>query len=55
MKTLLLTIFSVLCIQTVLGADTNEHTKIVCYWNSTAYDRQGEFFSLIAPITHVPF
>ncbi|XP_032684923.1 chitinase-like protein Idgf4 [Odontomachus brunneus] len=41
MKTLLLTIFSVLCIQAVLGVDPYEHSKVVCYWNSTAYDRQG--------------
>ncbi|XP_011138223.1 chitinase-like protein Idgf4 [Harpegnathos saltator] len=41
MKTLLLTIFAVLCIQTVLSVDPYEHTKVVCYWNSTAYERQG--------------
>ncbi|XP_024893074.1 chitinase-like protein Idgf4 isoform X2 [Temnothorax curvispinosus] len=41
MKTLLFTVFAVLCIQAVFGVDPNEHNKVVCYWNSTAYERQG--------------
>ncbi|XP_029178705.1 chitinase-like protein Idgf4 isoform X2 [Nylanderia fulva] len=41
MKMLFLVALAALCIQTVLGADPHEHSKVVCYWNSTAYERQG--------------
>ncbi|XP_011633966.1 chitinase-like protein Idgf4 isoform X3 [Pogonomyrmex barbatus] len=41
MKTLLLAVFALLCIQAVFSVDPNEHNKVVCYWNSTAYERQG--------------
>ncbi|KAL0106418.1 hypothetical protein PUN28_016264 [Cardiocondyla obscurior] len=41
MKTLFSVVLAVLCIQAVFGADSNEHNKVVCYWNSTAYERQG--------------
>jgi len=42
MKTLLSAVFTVLAVQAVFGVDPNEHNKVVCYWNSTAYERQGE-------------
>ncbi|XP_012226314.1 chitinase-like protein Idgf4 isoform X2 [Linepithema humile] len=42
MKTLLSVVFAVLCIQSVFGVDPHEHSKVVCYWNSTAYERQGQ-------------
>ncbi|KAL6261127.1 hypothetical protein P5V15_008656 [Pogonomyrmex californicus] len=41
MKTLLSAVFALLCIQAVFSVDPNEHNKVVCYWNSTAYERQG--------------
>ncbi|XP_050453622.1 chitinase-like protein Idgf4 isoform X1 [Cataglyphis hispanica] len=41
MKTLLSTVFAVLYIQAVFGVDPHEHSKVVCYWNSTAYEREG--------------
>ncbi|XP_018313331.1 chitinase-like protein Idgf4 isoform X1 [Mycetomoellerius zeteki] len=41
MKTLLSAVFVVLCIKAVFSADPNEHNKVVCFWNSTAYERQG--------------
>lgn len=44
MKTLLSVVFAVLYIQAVLGVDPHEHSKVVCYWNSTAYERQGGSF-----------
>lgn len=47
MKTLLSIALAVLCIQAVFGADPHEHSKVVCYWNSTAYERQGGLFSCV--------
>ncbi|RLU15529.1 hypothetical protein DMN91_012523 [Ooceraea biroi] len=41
MKTLLSAVLVILCIQAALGVDPLEHSKVVCYWNSTAYERQG--------------
>ncbi|XP_018058428.1 PREDICTED: chitinase-like protein Idgf4 isoform X2 [Atta colombica] len=41
MKTLLSVVFVVMCIKAVFSADPNEHNKVVCFWNSTAYERQG--------------
>ncbi|XP_020277901.1 chitinase-like protein Idgf4 isoform X2 [Pseudomyrmex gracilis] len=41
MKTLLSIIFALLCIQAALSADPHEHSKVVCYWNSTAFEREG--------------
>lgn len=40
MKLLFLTLLAVICLQEALCVvDTHEHNKIVCYWNSTAFDR----------------
>lgn len=58
MKTLLSAVFAVLYIQAVLGVDPHEHSKVVCYWNSTAYERQGgsfftSFFASLTFMLHV--
>ncbi|XP_017876180.1 chitinase-like protein EN03 isoform X2 [Ceratina calcarata] len=41
MRVLISAAVAVLCFSAVLCADTHEHTKVVCYWNSTAFERQG--------------
>lgn len=41
MKVLIFAAFAALCAQSVLSVDLHEHNKVVCYWNSTAFERQG--------------
>ncbi|XP_076237234.1 imaginal disc growth factor 4 isoform X2 [Calliopsis andreniformis] len=41
MKVLIFAALAVLSVQSVLSVDTHEHNKVVCYWNSTAFERQG--------------
>ncbi|XP_076288904.1 imaginal disc growth factor 4 isoform X2 [Lasioglossum baleicum] len=41
MKVLILAAIAAFCIQSVLSVDTHEHNKVVCFWNSTAFERQG--------------
>ncbi|XP_003702512.1 imaginal disc growth factor 4 isoform X2 [Megachile rotundata] len=41
MKVLLFAAIAVFCVQAVLSVDLHEHNKVVCYWNSTAFERQG--------------
>ena len=41
MKVLIFAVVAVFYVQSALGVDTHEHNKVVCYWNSTAFDRQG--------------
>ncbi|XP_076632361.1 imaginal disc growth factor 4 isoform X2 [Colletes latitarsis] len=41
MKVLIFAAFAALCAQSVLSVDPHEHNKVVCYWNSTAFERQG--------------
>ncbi|XP_053984569.1 chitinase-like protein EN03 isoform X1 [Hylaeus volcanicus] len=41
MKVLIIAAFAALCAQSVLGAELHEHNKVVCYWNSTAFEREG--------------
>nr|XP_034185610.1 chitinase-like protein Idgf4 isoform X2 [Osmia lignaria] len=41
MKVLIFTAIAVFCVQSVLTVDVHEHNKVVCYWNSTAFERQG--------------
>lgn len=42
MKVLIFAAVAVFCVQSVFTVDTHEHNKIVCYWNTTAFERQGE-------------
>ncbi|XP_015430447.1 PREDICTED: chitinase-like protein EN03 isoform X1 [Dufourea novaeangliae] len=41
MKVLIFAVFAAFCAPSVLTVDTHEHNKVVCYWNSTAFERQG--------------
>ncbi|PBC29668.1 Chitinase protein Idgf4 [Apis cerana cerana] len=41
MKVLIFAAVAVFCVQSVFTVDTHEHNKVVCYWNSTAFERQG--------------
>ncbi|XP_076756308.1 imaginal disc growth factor 4 isoform X1 [Xylocopa sonorina] len=41
MKVLIFAAIAVLSVQSALSVDTHEHNKVVCYWNTTAFDRQG--------------
>nr|XP_031830220.1 chitinase-like protein EN03 isoform X1 [Nomia melanderi]XP_031830221.1 chitinase-like protein EN03 isoform X1 [Nomia melanderi] len=41
MKVLFFAAVAAFCAQSVLSVDTHEHNKVVCFWNSTAYERQG--------------
>ena len=41
MKVLIFTAIAVFFVQSVLTVDVHEHNKVVCYWNSTAFERQG--------------
>ncbi|OAD57983.1 Chitinase-like protein Idgf4 [Eufriesea mexicana] len=42
MKVLIFAAVAAFCVQLALTATTtNEHNKVVCYWNSSAFDRQG--------------
>ncbi|KOC70074.1 Chitinase-like protein Idgf4 [Habropoda laboriosa] len=41
MKVLIFAAVAVFCAQSVLALDPHEHNKVVCYWNSTAFERQG--------------
>ena len=42
MKVLIFAAVAVFCVQSVFTVDTHEHNKVVCYWNTTAFERQGE-------------
>lgn len=42
MKVLIFAAVAVFCVQSVFTVDTHEHNKVVCYWNSTAFERQGK-------------
>ncbi|KAG7212244.1 hypothetical protein KM043_012575 [Ampulex compressa] len=39
MKVFIFAAFAVVCGRTVLGLDPHKNTKVVCYWNSTAFER----------------
>ncbi|CAK9826483.1 Chitinase-like protein Idgf4 [Anthophora retusa] len=41
MQVLIFAAVAVFCAQSVLSLDPHEHTKVVCFWNSTAFERQG--------------
>ncbi|XP_076378568.1 imaginal disc growth factor 4 isoform X1 [Megalopta genalis] len=41
MKVLILVAFVAFSAQLALSADPHEHNKVVCFWNSTAFERQG--------------
>lgn len=41
MKLLILAAIAAFCVQSVLSVDTHEHNKVVCFWNSTAFEREG--------------
>ncbi|XP_015600167.1 chitinase-like protein EN03 [Cephus cinctus] len=40
MKLLIAAIFAALCVAT-FAVDVHEHNKVVCYWNSTSFERSG--------------
>ncbi|XP_066601682.1 chitinase-like protein Idgf4 [Prorops nasuta] len=41
MKVLILSVLALLCVKAVICVDPHEHSKVVCYWNSTSFERLG--------------